>query len=39
MGKAGIGVLLAGLALVSVRFAEAQQEAKVSKIGFLMGHR
>jgi putative ABC transport system substrate-binding protein len=35
MGKKTIAVLLLGLALGSVRFAEAQQPAKVPKIGWL----
>jgi putative ABC transport system substrate-binding protein len=35
MGKKTIIILLVGLALVSVRFAEAQQAKKVIKIGFL----
>jgi ABC-type uncharacterized transport system substrate-binding protein len=35
MGKKTISVLLVGLALVSVRFAEAQQVKKVPRIGIL----
>src|SRR4030095_17256736 len=35
MGKKTIIIVLVGLALVSVRFAEAQQAKKVIKIGFL----
>src|SRR5262245_46694422 len=35
MGKKAIGVFLVGLALASVHFAEAQQHAKIFKIGYL----
>ena len=35
MGKKTISVLLVGLALVSVRFAKAQQVKKVPRIGIL----
>jgi putative ABC transport system substrate-binding protein len=35
MGKKAIAALLVGLALVSVHLAEAQQQAKVAKIGWL----
>ena len=35
MGKKTIVVLLVGLALASVRLAEAQQLSKVPRIGFL----
>jgi ABC-type uncharacterized transport system substrate-binding protein len=35
MGTRAIVILLVGLGLASVRFAEAQQQAKVAKIGYL----
>ena len=35
MGKASIVVLLVGLALASVHFAEAQQAKKIARIGYL----
>ena len=35
MGKKTIVVLLVGLAIVTIRFAEAQQPAKIAKIGWL----
>jgi putative tryptophan/tyrosine transport system substrate-binding protein len=35
MGKKAIGVLLVGLALVSVHLAEAQQPTKIPRIGYL----
>src|SRR5438094_6001427 len=37
MGKKSIVVLLVGLALASVRLAEAQQLKKVPRIGFMIG--
>ena len=35
MGKKAIVILLVGLAVVTIRFAEAQQPAKIAKIGWL----